>query len=288
MRQPSALSVPTPRSDGERLFVTSFYDGALMLKLDPDKPAAVFKLDKKLKGDPPYERIPVNMTGNDEAKKAGDTKTVLDRLDPAGPETWTDEAAMLEVCRIAVHAIPGEATNLKVTVPADLGRAEAILGAAGRTRVGFGRDSHPFGPGDPLVLGAISIDAPRLRGHSDGDVVLHAVADALLGAASLGDLGRLFPAGPETPRGIASRELLAEVIDRLEAAGYRPASVDVTVIGARPRLAPRLDEMRRAIAAVVGLPVGAVSVKASTANFEGMTGAGRGLAAEAIAVIETG
>ena len=113
---------------------------------------------------------------------------------------------------------------------------------ARRARVGFGHDSHPFGPGEPLALGGIAIaGAPRLHGHSDGDVALHAVADALLGAAGLGDLGRLFPADPSTPRGIASGELLAEVVARLAAAGWRPASIDLTIVAARPRLGAHLD-----------------------------------------------
>src|SRR5204862_3518378 len=114
-------------------------------------------------------------------------------------------------------------------------------------RVGFGSDSHPFGPGRPLMLGGIEIAAaPRLSGHSDGDVALHAVADALLGAAAMGDLGRLFPSGPETPEGIASRRLLSDVARRLASAGWRATSVDLTIVGARPRLAGLLDKMRDA------------------------------------------
>jgi len=130
---------------------------------------------------------------------------------PDGPETWTDEAALLEACRIPVHAIPGEAANVKVTLPDDLRLVETALVHAGRiaavpiapwaARVGIGDDGHSFGPGSPLALGGVAIDgAPRLHGHSDGDVVLHAVCDALLGAAGLGDLGRLFPPGPRRRR----------------------------------------------------------------------------------------
>jgi 2-C-methyl-D-erythritol 4-phosphate cytidylyltransferase/2-C-methyl-D-erythritol 2,4-cyclodiphosphate synthase len=201
--------------------------------------------------------------------------------------TWTDEAALLEACRIPVHVVPGDPANLKVTVPADLERAASLLIPDPVRRTGIGRDLHPFGPGEPLRLGGIEIaGAPRLYGHSDGDVALHAIADALLGAASLGDLGRLFPAGPETPAGIESSALLTAVVKRLQDAGWRPASVDLTIVGARPRFGDLLDAMRSAIAAAIGLPAEAVSVKASTGNLEGAEGGGRAISALAIATIE--
>jgi len=154
-------------------------------------------------------------------------------------------------------------------------------------RTGFGHDSHPFGPGSPLALGGVVVDgAPRLHGHSDGDVALHAVADALLGAAGLGDLGRLFPADTRTPKGIASSELLRAVVAKLRDAGYRPSSIDLTVVGARPRLGDRLDAMRDTIASLLELPPAAINVKASTGNLSGMEGAGRGISARAIAQVE--
>jgi 2-C-methyl-D-erythritol 4-phosphate cytidylyltransferase/2-C-methyl-D-erythritol 2,4-cyclodiphosphate synthase len=214
------------------------------------------------------------------------------RFPPSGPEAWTDEAALLEACRIPVHALPGEARNLKVTLPADLATAEAALegerpsGSFGQ-RTGSGFDSHPFGPGTPLALGGIEIAGGfRLHGHSDGDVALHAIADALLGAAGLGDLGRLFPPDASTPRGIASRELVEAVMRRVGAAGYRPSSVDLTIVAGRPRLAGVLDEMRGVIAGLLDLPPGSVNVKASTGNLSGMEGAGRGISAVAIATLE--
>lgn len=204
---------------------------------------------------------------------------------PDGDREFTDEAALLEACRIVVHAIPGESANLKVTLPDDLRRVELALGSA-PVRIGFGHDSHPFGPGRPLRLGGLELpDAPRLAGHSDGDVVLHAIADALLGAAGLGDLGRLFPADDRTPRGIASTELLATVRRRLGEAGFAPASIDVTVIGARPRLGARLDDMRSAIAGLLESPPDRVNVKASSGNLAGDEGAGRAISARAVAVI---
>jgi 2-C-methyl-D-erythritol 4-phosphate cytidylyltransferase/2-C-methyl-D-erythritol 2,4-cyclodiphosphate synthase len=211
---------------------------------------------------------------------------------PAGAATWTDEAALLEACRIPVHAVPGESANLKVTLPDDLARVEAALAARGDfaapsvPRVGFGDDGHPFGPGAPLVLGGLVFEgAPRLHGHSDGDVALHAVCEALLGAAGLGDLGRLFPAGPATPAGIASTEMLAACLERVVAAGYTPVALDVTLVGARPRLAGHLDAMAAAIAARVGVAADRVNVKASTGNLAGFEGAGRGISARAIAVV---
>ncbi len=213
------------------------------------------------------------------------------------PDEFTDEAALLEACRIPVHVVPGDPSNLKVTVPADLDRVAGTLapGASGGTpassterapRVGIGRDLHPFGPGEPLLLGGVEIaGAPRLYGHSDGDVVLHAIADALLGAAGSGDLGRLFPAGPSTPEGIASSTLLRDVVARLAGDGWRPVALDLTIVGARPRLGAHLEPMRAAISALLGVDAAAVNVKASTGNLAGSEGAGRSISALALVTI---
>ncbi len=257
----------------------------------------------------PVDRTPLAAAQTPQGAQRGVLREAYRRFPPGDGPTWTDEASLLEACRIPVHAIPGEPGNLKVTLQEDLLVVESALARRGASseawgeapgrgvgssrgpgeapRVGFGDDGHPFGPGGPLVLGGITFEAaPRLHGHSDGDVVLHAVADALLGAASLGDLGRIFPPGPGTPLGVASAELLAEVVRRVGGAGFRPASVDVTIVAARPRLAARLDDMRDAVAGIVGLEPGSVSVKASTGNLSGMEGAGRGISARAVAVVE--
>ena len=213
------------------------------------------------------------------------------RFPADGLDTFTDEAALLEACSIAVHVVRGDPGNIKVTLPADLHRAALALGASAstpaRTRTGFGHDSHPFGPGEPLRLGGVAIGgAPRLVGHSDGDAALHAVCDALLGATGLGDLGRLFPSDARTPSGIDSARLVEEVRRRIEAAGWRPATVDLTIVAARPRLAAHLEPMGEAIAGLLGLAASDVNVKASTGNLDGADGAGRSISVMAVATVE--
>jgi 2-C-methyl-D-erythritol 4-phosphate cytidylyltransferase/2-C-methyl-D-erythritol 2,4-cyclodiphosphate synthase len=203
----------------------------------------------------------------------------------AGPEEFGDEAELLARYGVAVTTVPGDPANLKLTVPADLDLARAL--AAGRTgtpRLGLGTDSHPFGPEMGLRLGGIEIaDAPRLAGHSDGDVALHAICDALLGVAGLPDLGRTFPASDPATRGIAGSDLVREVMRLAAASGWMPVSLDVTLLGARPKLgSKRLDAMRDAISVLLDLDAGAVAVKASTGNLSGDEGAGRVIAATAI------
>lgn len=210
------------------------------------------------------------------------------RFPPAGPETWTDEASLLEAIGVPVRVVVGDPLNRKVTVPNDLVWAEDGLSRTGPPRTGIGQDSHPFGPDAPLILGGVQIDgSPRLYGHSDGDVILHAVGDALLGAAALGDLGQMFPSDARTPQGIASGELVRAVRTRLGEAGFRLLSIDVTVIAARPRLGPHLDAMRRSIALLVGLADGQVNVKASSGNLDGPEGAGRSISAVALATVSS-
>jgi 2-C-methyl-D-erythritol 4-phosphate cytidylyltransferase/2-C-methyl-D-erythritol 2,4-cyclodiphosphate synthase len=221
--------------------------------------------------------------------RAGLLRAAFKRYPSSGPERFTDEATLLAACTIRVHTVAGDPLNLKVTSQADLPRVEALLLARDGSRVGLGTDWHPFGPGTTLRLGGQTIPgAPGLHGHSDGDVALHAVADALLGAAGLGDLGRLFPADTRTPKGISSRDLLAAAVGRLADEGWRPASVDLTIEGARPRLGAHLDAMGETIADLLGVGPERVGVKASTGNLSGDAGAGRGMGATAIATIARG
>lgn len=211
---------------------------------------------------------------------------LLDAFAAADGASYTDEAALLEANGVIVATVPGEPANLKVTEPADLELVRAIAaGRAGEARIGFGSDSHSFGPGDGLRLGGLLIEeAPALHGHSDGDVVLHAVATALLAAGGMGDIGRAFPSADQANAGGASTGFVAEVVARLERAGWRPSGVSVGLVGARPRLGPtRLDAMRSLIAGLVGLAEDAVSVSASTGNLSGDEGAGRSISATAVA-----
>lgn len=213
-------------------------------------------------------------------------REALAKVRPEDAAELTDEAALLEAAGIRVRAVAGEPANLKITRAEDLAIAEARLAGHGATRTGFGSDRHPFGPGDGLRLGGVLIaGAPRLHGHSDGDAALHAIAGALLGAIALGDLGGLHPADGRTPRGIASADLLVSVRAALAAEGWRPLAVDLSIRAGRPWLANHLPAMRLAIAELLALELGAVSVKAATGNLSGDVGAGRVIEAEAIATV---
>jgi len=200
-----------------------------------------------------------------------------------------DEAELLARDGVAVHTVEGDVANIKVTLPEDLAVARRMAGGADGQRVALGWDSHPFGPADGLRLGGLLIVGhPRLHGHSDGDVVLHALCDGLLAASGLGDLGRLFPPGEPATLGIDSRALVADVMARLEQAGLAPNSVDVTVLGARPRLGGhRLDAMVGSIATLTGLPPGRVSVKAASGNLGADEGAGRVITATCLVSLVT-
>lgn len=154
-------------------------------------------------------------------------------------------------------------------------------------RIGIGFDVHAFGPGDHVMLGGVRIPhAAGLRAHSDGDVVLHALADALLGAIGAGDIGQHFPDSDPAWRGADSRGLLRHVAGLVAQAGHRVGNCDVTVIAEAPRIGPHREAMRANIAADLGIPVAAVSVKATTTERLGFTGRGEGIAAQAAVLLE--
>jgi 2-C-methyl-D-erythritol 2,4-cyclodiphosphate synthase len=152
-------------------------------------------------------------------------------------------------------------------------------------RVGIGVDAHALEAGLPLVLGGVELDHPRgLAGHSDGDVLAHALIDAVLGAAGLGDIGSLFPSGEDRFRGISSLTLLTDAYAQVRAAGWRLVNADCVLVGEEPRIAGHREEMRRRLAEAIG--EGEVNVRATTTDGLGFTGRGDGLAAQAVALLE--
>ena len=203
----------------------------------------------------------------------------------------SDDAVLVERLGIPVRLVPGDPTNLKVTVPEDLALAEALLARdadAGRMlRVGVGFDAHRFGPGRPLVLGGVEIPHARgLVGHSDADVIVHAVMDALLGAAGLGDIGHHFPPTDPAYKDANSLALLARVSALLGEHGWRPAHVDIVALAEAPRLAPHVPAMRAAISGVLHIAHDRVNIKATTTEGMGAIGREEGIAAQAVASLE--
>jgi 2-C-methyl-D-erythritol 2,4-cyclodiphosphate synthase len=153
-------------------------------------------------------------------------------------------------------------------------------------RVGIGVDAHAFEDGVPLVLAGVRFDSPRgLAGHSDGDVITHALIDALLGAAGLGDIGSLFPSDASIPEGISSLELLRDALGQVRDGGYSVANADCVLVGQEPRIAERRAELERTLTDVVGAPV---TVRATTTDGLGFTGRREGLAAYAVALVAAG
>ncbi len=203
----------------------------------------------------------------------------------------TDDAVLVERLGERVRLVGGDPANLKVTVPDDLALAEALLSRsdaqARPPRVGIGFDAHRFGPGRRLMLGGVEVPSSRgLLGHSDADVVVHAVMDALLGAAGCGDIGRHFPPTDPAYRGARSLDLLARVCDLLAGQGWRPAYVDVVVMAEAPQLAPHVSSMQAAMSPVLGLARGSVNIKATTLEGMGPIGREEGIAAQAVATLE--
>ena len=204
----------------------------------------------------------------------------------------TDDAALFERASRRVVAVPGEEHNIKVTRPGDLQlvarhlRPEAVNAPV---RVGLGYDIHPLVSGRRLVLGGLEIEHERgLDGHSDADSLTHAIIDALLGAAGLGDIGQKFPASASRWKDADSLELLARTVADLAAAGYRPLNVDATILAEQPRLLPHLAEMRRRLAERMELPLSCVNVKATRGEGLGSIGRGEGIAAHAVATVGAG
>ncbi len=207
----------------------------------------------------------------------------------ANRQEHTDEASLVEASGQQVFTIEGDLDNLKVTTQKDLGRvhtADMGKGFAMVPRVGHGYDVHKLTAGRKLILCGVEIDYHQgLLGHSDADVALHALIDAILGAAGLGDIGRLFPDNEPKYKGISSLKLLEATIDLVKKAGYQTTSIDITIIAQAPRLSMSIPRMQQVVAQTLALSTRDVNIKATTEEGLGFTGTGLGMASHAIAVL---
>lgn len=204
----------------------------------------------------------------------------------------TDEAALLERIGCDIRIVMGSDRNLKITRPDDLALAEALLKdrpESSRTniRVGHGYDAHRLGKGRPLILGGVDIPFESgLLGHSDADVLLHALCDAMLGAAGLGDIGQHFPDSDPALKGISSLLLLERVVEKLSALGFKLVNADVTVVAQRPMLSPYFPLMQETMARVCRIAGEHINLKATTTEKMGFTGREEGIAAHAVVLLE--
>jgi 2-C-methyl-D-erythritol 4-phosphate cytidylyltransferase/2-C-methyl-D-erythritol 2,4-cyclodiphosphate synthase len=214
---------------------------------------------------------------------------LAEALDRAG-DAVTDEASAIEASGQAPRLVPGDAENFKLTWPDDFERAERVLaarrGGSMTMRIGEGWDVHALVAGRPLILGGVTVPHDKgLDGHSDADALAHAITDALLGAAGLGDIGRHFPDTDPRFKGADSMVLLAEAVKRVREAGYRIGNIDSTVVAQAPKLAPHIPAMRARLAEVLGLASDQVNVKAKTAEKMGPVGELKAIEARATCLL---
>lgn len=207
------------------------------------------------------------------------------RVPPDAPVT--DDAGLVEALGEPVEVVPGDPANLKITTAADLALARLQAAEEGEVaRVGVGYDVHRLAPDRALVLGGVTLPHPRgLAGHSDADVLTHAVTDAVLGAVGERDIGHHFPPDDPAYRGADSLRLLEVVAERLRAAGWMVVNVDAVVLAEAPRLAPHIEAMRERLAAALAIRPGQIGLKATTAEGLGPVGRGEGVAAHAVAML---
>ena len=201
-------------------------------------------------------------------------------------EDFTDDADLLQAASLPVALVEGDELLLKVTTTADLARLEALLAATNETRTGFGYDVHAFAAGEHVTLGGVPIPHGRgLAGHSDADVGLHALCDAIYGALADGDIGQHFPPSESAWAGADSAVFLRHAMQLVATRGGRVLHLDLTLVCERPKIGPHREAMRQRIAAIAGLAVDRVGVKATTSEKLGFTGREEGIAAHAVATI---
>ena len=216
-------------------------------------------------------------------------RKALEKARAAG-QNYTDDCQLIEAAGGSVKLTMGDYRNIKLTTPEDLLAARAYLGGEGgkkTVRIGYGYDVHRLVEGRKLILAGVEVPFEKgLLGHSDADVIAHAVADALLGAAALGDIGHLFPDTDPRYAGADSLKLLAEVCRLLREKGFSIGNIDATLLAQRPKIAPHIVRMRENLAAACGIAVDQVSVKATTEERLGFTGREEGMAASAVCLLE--
>ena len=248
---------------------------------------------KRSKGGVVAETIPRDSIFLAQTPQAFRRAVLADALALSGSGDVTDEALLAERAGHPIRIVEGESTNIKITTPEDLSIAEAIARSHGggalpaRTvRVGAGYDLHRLVPARPLMIGGVRVPADLgPLAHSDGDVACHAVTDAILGAAALGDIGRHFSDSDPRWKGAAGLDLLARAVALIEAQGFEVGNVDVTVILATPKIRDHVDAMRAALAGALKIDVSRVSVKGKTNEGVDAVGRGEAIAAHAIAII---
>jgi 2-C-methyl-D-erythritol 4-phosphate cytidylyltransferase/2-C-methyl-D-erythritol 2,4-cyclodiphosphate synthase len=204
----------------------------------------------------------------------------------AGRGDLTDDAAVAALAGLKVRAVEGDRANMKITTPADFSAAERMLSAASETRTGQGFDVHSFGPGKSVWLCGVEIPHDRgLTGHSDADVGLHALTDALLGTIGDGDIGQHFPPSDPKWKGASSDRFLADAVRRVSERGGRIVNLDVTLVCEAPKISPHRAKMQARVAEIAGISADRVGVKATTSEKMGFTGRGEGIVAMAIATV---
>jgi 2-C-methyl-D-erythritol 4-phosphate cytidylyltransferase / 2-C-methyl-D-erythritol 2,4-cyclodiphosphate synthase len=248
----------------------------------------------------PVEREEVAAAQTPQAARLGALRAAIEESHAWG-RPITDDAGALAAAGTPVHVVPGDPENRKLTEPSDLVAMRAVLAArampiagiggsaalAPGVRCGVGFDAHRLVAGRPMRIGGVAFPDEPLgpEGHSDGDAALHALIDALLGAAALGDVGALFPPGVDAWAGADSADLVSRAVGALADRGWRPIGADLAVAVERPAIAPRRDEIRKRIAELLGIDPGAVSIKGTTSDGLGISGGG-GIAAWAVAAVE--
>jgi len=198
----------------------------------------------------------------------------------------TDDASLVEGARVPVVPIPGEEGNVKITVPEDIRMAEGLLREQPDFRIGIGGDAHSLVEGRPLLLGGVRIEHERgLFGHSDGDVLLHAIADAIYGALGEPDIGQHFPPGAAETEGISSRTIIAHARGRMVEKGFGLVGLDAVIVCEEPKIAPVVPALRATIAAMLSLPENRVNLKGKTTEGMGFEGRKEGISAWAVALL---